>query len=83
MASGDTAIGHEGYEERNYRIKAKFRVTRMAENVAYNYVGANVSVEQWLNSVYQRKNMLGDFRKTGIGVAKRGFDYYFTEIFTD
>ena len=83
MASGDTAVGHEGYSERNSRINKSLRHTKMAENVAQSYFCAESSVIQWLSCESQRKNLLGNFRKTGIGVAKKGCDYYLTEIFID
>jgi uncharacterized protein YkwD len=56
-----------------------------AENVAAN-IGyknpAREAVEGWKNSQEHRKNMLGDYDLTGIGVARspQGL-YFFSQIF--
>lgn len=83
MASGDTAIGHEGFGERNYRIHRCIKHSKMAENVAQSFFCAESSVQQWLECEKQRKNLLGNYTKTGIGIARKGYDYYLTEIFVD
>jgi uncharacterized protein YkwD len=45
-------------------------------------MGAREVVDGWLNSPGHRRNIEGDFRLTGIGIAKRSDGMvYFTQIF--
>jgi uncharacterized protein YkwD len=85
MAGGGGSISHRGFDQRLQDIRKKIRYRAAAENVAVN-VGydnpARVAVEGWSKSPEHRKNMLGDFSLTGIGIAQ-GEDgrYFFTQIF--
>jgi uncharacterized protein YkwD len=78
-------IGHRGFQQRIQEIRDKIPYRVAAENVALN-LGyedpARVAVESWKDSPEHRKNLLGDFSLTGIGVAQ-GEDgaYFFTQIF--
>lgn len=83
MASGRTAFGHDGFEQRSKDIGKKLVHHSMAENVAYNSSGPAEAVDQWIQSSGHHKNMLGNYKRTGIGIAKKGKIYYFTQIFTD
>jgi len=83
MLSGKVPFGHEGFRERVDRIKKKMGPLHVAaENVASGPMGAREVVDGWLHSPGHRRNIEGDFRLTGIGLAfgKRGM-IYFTQIF--
>jgi len=84
MLSGKTPFGHDGFRDRIDRIKKRLGPIHVAaENVASGPMGAREVVDGWLHSPGHRRNIEGDFRLTGIGLAygKRGM-IYFTQIFT-
>jgi uncharacterized protein YkwD len=87
MARNGKAISHRGFNERLQDIRKNIPYRAAAENVAAS-VGhedpARTAVEGWKNSSEHRKNMLGDFSLTGIGIAhsKEG-TYFFTQIFLE
>lgn len=83
MLSGKVPFGHEGFRERVDRIRKKMGPLHLAaENVASGPMGAREVVDGWLHSPGHRRNIEGDFKFTGIGLAygKRGM-VYFTQIF--
>jgi len=83
MLDGKTPFGHEGFHERIDRIRKKLGPVHVAaENVASGPMGAREVVDGWLHSPGHRRNIEGDFKLTGIGLAfgKRGM-IYFTQIF--
>jgi uncharacterized protein YkwD len=85
MARKRVPLGHRGFTKRVEAISQSLPLRAVAENVGFNegYPDpATQAVEVWLGSAEHRKNMEGDFRLTGIGVARgsRG-GYYFTQIF--
>ena len=83
MARHSIPFGHKGF---NNRIKRLYKEIKQcqggAENVAYNYKTAKIVVEQWLTSPGHRRNIVGNYNLTGVGIArdKRGKIYY-TQIF--
>lgn len=84
MAAGRVPFSHQGF---NNRFRAfPFRFTRGgAENVAMN-AGiadvAKVAVDGWINSPGHRKNMLGNFNYSGIGVTQGAQGaWYLTQLF--
>jgi uncharacterized protein YkwD len=85
MARTGGSISHRGFNQRLQDIREKIPYRAAAENVAVN-VGydnpASATVEGWKKSPEHRKNMLGEFSLTGIGIAQ-GKDgrYFFTQIF--
>ena len=84
MASGRTPFGHEGFKQRAAYLNKKMGPIRvMAENVASGQMSAREVVDGWLHSPGHRRNIEGDFRLTGIGLARgsRGM-IFFTQIFT-
>lgn len=85
MATGRRAFGHAGFSSRYKYITSKIRgVTAVAENVAYGSQTAQDVVNGWLNSPAHRKNIEGNFRLTGIGVARDVKSrLYFTQIFAN
>lgn len=81
MANGTVGFGHAGFDERTDLIWAKIAMGGIAENVAYNYSGAQQALEQWQNSSGHNQNMLGDYTLTGVGIAFDGSTYYYTQMF--
>ena len=83
MLSGKTPFGHEGFHDRILEIKGKLGVLHVAaENVASGPMSAREVVDGWLHSPGHRKNIEGDFRLTGVGLATRSDGMiYFTQIF--
>lgn len=85
MASGRVGFGHDGFDRRQQQVKASLKTLRaFAENVAYGARSGKEVVEMWKNSSGHRRNMLGNYRYIGIGVATdyRGRIYY-TQVFAN
>jgi uncharacterized protein YkwD len=83
MAAGKVGFGHDGFARRTEDIKKKLKYCgSFAENVAFGVSTGKDAVELWQHSAGHRKNMLGDFKYIGIGIAtgKNG-QTYFTQIF--
>ena len=84
MASGRCSFGHSGYDLRVSKIKKTIKPCDgyVGENVAYGANNGKEVFDIWKNSSEHRKNMLGDYKYIGIGVAynKKGVIYY-TQIF--
>ncbi len=83
MLSGKTPFGHDGFRNRIDRIREKLGPMHVvAENVASGPMSAREVVEGWLHSPGHRRNIEGDFRLTGIGLAfGRDGNIFFTQIF--
>ncbi|HEX7692575.1 MAG TPA: CAP domain-containing protein [Sediminibacterium sp.] len=83
MATGRTAFGHDGFQQRVKNIAASLGfISASAENVAYGSRTAREVVNGWLNSSGHRKNIEGNYTLTGIGVyADRNGVLYFTQLF--
>jgi uncharacterized protein YkwD len=84
MLSGKTPFGHDGFHDRIDQIRKHLGPLHVAaENVASGPMSAREVVDGWLHSPGHRRNIEGDFRLTGIGLAfgRRGM-IYFTQIFT-
>lgn len=85
MAENPDTISHRKFDDRVADIKNKLTYSAAAENVAVNLNYPNPgeqAVEGWIKSDSHRKNMLGDYTKTGIGVFKTDRDrYFFTQIY--
>src|SRR5882757_6236276 len=84
MASGRTQFGHDGAKSREKAISRQIGpVLSMGENVAYGERSAKEVVDDWLASPGHRRNIEGNFKLTGIGLARdRKGQIYFTQIFT-
>ena len=81
--TGDVSLS--GFDERLNEIRKTIPFRAAAENIAASIGDKNPAreaVEGWKKSPRHRKNMLGDFSLTGIGVApsEQG-RYFFTQIF--
>jgi uncharacterized protein YkwD len=78
-------MSHDGFNDRVASVAKTIVYRNAAENVAYNMGYGQpdlVAVQGWIESPGHKKNMIGQFDLTGIGVARgaRG-EYYFTQIF--
>jgi uncharacterized protein YkwD len=87
MARSGKTISHRGFSQRLEDIRKKIPYRAAAENVAaaagYEDPARSV-VEGWKKSPEHRKNMLGNFSLTGIGVAQSNDGtYFFTQIFVE
>lgn len=84
MLTGKTPFGHEGFHERIDRIRKRLGPIHVAaENVASGPMSAREVVDGWLHSAGHRRNIEGNFKLTGIGLARRGDGMiFFTQIFT-
>ncbi len=83
MANKTSAFGHDGFDARIDNIQAQIGFLHGAgENVAYGKLSAKEVVDLWINSPPHKKNIVGDFDFTGIGVVKNsdGLPFY-TQIF--
>ena len=83
MASKRSDFSHDGFSTRVKRISNELgSVSRSAENVAFGYTTAKTVVNGWLHSPGHKKNIEGNFKLTGIGVAKdRTGTLFFTQLF--
>jgi uncharacterized protein YkwD len=85
MALIGRTISHRGFDARLENIRKRIPVRAAAENVAAakgEKDPARTVVEGWTKSAGHRKNMLGDFSLTGVGVAQsKDGTYFFTQIF--
>lgn len=83
MAKHQIPFGHDGFSK---RIAHLYQVIKQAnggaENVAYNYKTAKIVAEGWLKSPGHRKNIMGNYHLTGVGIAydEKGKIYY-TQLF--
>ncbi|MEZ0298155.1 MAG: CAP domain-containing protein, partial [Candidatus Methylacidiphilales bacterium] len=84
---GGSAFSHEGYAERFAAIRAENpTVTSMGENIGFQDSGARDKAEAmvslWMRSPSHKKNILGDFTITGLGIGTADDGrLYMTQIF--
>jgi Uncharacterized protein with SCP/PR1 domains len=83
MATLRIPFGHQGLSFRMKYIKEKVSgVTEVAENVAYGNLSAKAVVQGWLKSPGHKKNIEGNYKYSGVGVARNAQNQvYFTQIF--
>lgn len=83
MATKRIAFGHEGFNIRSKIVTSKVPGTNaVAENVAFGSSTAKEVVDGWLKSPGHKKNIEGNYKLTGIGVARdQQSQLYFTQIF--
>lgn len=86
MAVGRVPLGHSGFDVRMRGALSLSGSKRGAENVSAQPRDATevapASVTRWLGSEKHRKNMLGPYTQTGVGVARAPDGKYFvTQIF--
>jgi len=85
MANGYVSMGHEGADERGRILARMITYNQFAENVAENSQTvsstAEAAVAGWLNSPGHRVNLEGNYTLSGIGIARNGNTFFFTQIF--
>jgi hypothetical protein len=85
MANGYVGMGHEGADERGGVLARTITYTQFAENVAANSQTvsstAEAAVAGWLSSPGHRVNIEGNYNLSGIGIARGGNAFFFTQIF--
>ncbi len=85
MADELVAFGHDGFDDRYDEMHEQTFCTRFAENVAYSFNVKDplkTAVKGWMNSPGHRKNILGEYEETAVGIAysKEG-KFYITQLF--
>ncbi len=83
MAKKSIPFGHSYFNTRIQHINNEIKEYKAgAENVAYYKTNAKKLVDAWISSPGHRRNILGNYNLTGIGIAygKSGWAYY-TQIF--
>lgn len=83
MANHKMPFGHKYFAKRISKLHAQIKNSGAgAENVAYNYKDARTVVQQWVLSPGHKRNIVGNYNLTGVGIArdKQGKIYY-TQIF--
>jgi uncharacterized protein YkwD len=84
MATGELAIGHEGYEIRKKAICLQIPFSGYSEIVAFvsnAFSPAERVVEYWLGSDDHKRAIEGKFDLSGVGAANKGNVFYITQIF--
>lgn len=83
MATHKMPFGHQDFTKRIAHLHQQIKNSGAgAENIAYNYKDARTVVQQWIRSPGHKRNIVGNYNLTGIGVVrdKQG-KLYFTQIF--
>jgi uncharacterized protein YkwD len=83
MASHRVGFGHSGFDNRMDKLLKNIKgANAAAENVAYGAKTAERVVDMWINSSGHRKNIVGKYTLTGVGIARgKNGTLYFTQIF--
>ena len=83
MASHAVPFGHTGFNRRIAHLyHAIDNANAGAENVAYNYKTAKIVVDGWIHSPGHRKNIVGRYNLTGIGIVRdKAGKLYYTQLF--
>jgi uncharacterized protein YkwD len=80
MADGTVPFGHDGSDSRFAVIGQTIPWHQAAEIVALAST-PQAAFDAWLASAEHKPYVEGDFRLTGVGVAKSGGSFYATQIF--
>lgn len=86
MANGYVGMGHEGADERGRVLARTITYKQFAENVAANSgetdsSAAQAAIAGWLTSPGHKANIEGNYTLSGIGIARSGTSFFFTQIF--
>lgn len=83
MAKHRVGFGHDGFSQRMAHLHQSIQTAQSgAENVAFNYKTAKIVAEGWIHSSGHRRNILGHYDQTGIGIARDASGRpYFTQLF--
>ena len=74
-------ISHAGFKERSDEIIKEIGVTRVNENIVYNFNTPESMFQAWLNSPKHRENIEGDFDRVGFSISESDSKKYCTMIF--
>lgn len=78
-------MSHAGFKDRVNSVSKTIVYRKASENVGYSRGYREpvlIVIEDWIGSLRHRKNILGSYDLTGIGVARSNQGvYYFTQIF--
>ncbi len=83
MSTRAVAFGHDGFRDRLSQAKKQNpKMLGFAENVAYGMQTSQEVTKDWYGSAGHKRNLLGNYTLTGIGVERASDGYlYFTQIF--
>lgn len=83
MANHKEPFGHTHFLDRVTAIRKQIKNSgAAAENVAFNYKDAHDVVKNWLLSPGHKRNIVGHYNLTGIGIARdHNGKLYFTQLF--
>lgn len=83
MATHKVPFGHQHFFKRVAILRKEIKDTgAISENVAYNYKDAHDVVKNWMLSPGHKKNILGNYTLTGVGIARdRQGKIHFTQMF--
>jgi uncharacterized protein YkwD len=83
MANDRVPFGHSGFRKRGRQLLRQFKHSRVvAENVAEVRLNPERAIAIWLNSPPHKKNILGNYKFTGISVIQgKNGRFYLTQMF--
>lgn len=85
MAQKSVEFGHDGFQDRADEMQEVAFWTKFGENVAFSYNVKDplkTAVKGWMKSPGHRKNILGDYEETGVGIAfSDDGEFYITQLF--
>jgi uncharacterized protein YkwD len=87
MASGTVSFSHDGFNNRVAVISQTINYSEIKENIGYvvDIWGITSPTERvfeaWIGNVSHRESIESPFDLTGVGAARSGSTYYFTQIF--
>jgi len=82
MAEGEVDFGHAGFQQRAGDLLQAVKGKAVAENVALGQAEVKTIFDSWIKSKDHQKNIVGDFNRTGIGIAKdKEGKYFYCQIF--
>lgn len=65
----NNVINHDYFQQRANNLIDVLGATRVAENIAYNYLTPESAMSAWLNSPNHKANIEGDYTHFGISVT--------------
>lgn len=87
MASHRKGFSHDGFNDRVRQMQKRYnmRSYEAAENLFYTSSGANLaeqSLQAWIDSPGHHKNLKGNFKYSGIGIARdQAGGYYVVQLY--
>lgn len=87
MASRRKRFSHDGFNDRVQQMKKRYELQAYsaAENLYYTSAGQNLdaqTLQAWIDSPGHHKNLIGEFKYSGIGVAQdRAGGFYVVQVY--